>query len=984
MTDSMDDAGAGEASQEIFDSLLGEILDEVESGGLPDREDLRRRYPGSDAIIDKLIRAATQYHAMIDPPESRVIASPLLDPGTVVGDFEIDSFLARGGMGTVYRAKQLSLGGRSVALKVLPRASMADHVEESFRREALAAAKLHHPRMAEVYGFGTTEDLLFYAMRLVEGPTLQEILGHLAGEPLARENEAIRRRIVIRIAEVASALALVHRAGLVHRDVKPGNIILEGGAGEGLALLDQPAILVDFGLIRQIDTMPESGTRTTSATPAYAPPELLLGKEVDARADVFSLGATLHDLLAGRVPQERLQASAGLEPLEDLDPRVDQDLAAITAKAVDPVATWRYADAGEMHADLQAWLARESVSARPRGPIEALVAFVKRNPREFAVKVVKAACVLIVLLLAVAFWDHYREQALLVEDAEDALDRGDLVLLGRTLDLLDKSYVGPMLMSDELRSVAEQIGQQGQSDPREIRVLLERDLKAEALLKTAEFLHDRKDRYPVLGQFVLGVAGREGEHRTKALEFLARICLEDLDDDPEEYAASELFRDRLVEIFNEEENLTRMDRLLILSALAGCGSPAWLPELIAWVHEQEPGSEEQRLGLCSAAMILHRVKPCLSKDEFPSELYDSFEDAVSAFFDSLTDEPQSRFTLQFNQAAWFLLHAMVIVKDVYPVDLDLVASIIEKYSPLKHHEAAVMTGSWDAQWYLKEGYDTVNRKQLTGTTWGEHCRFYEYCSDYSADVTLMARGKRDRIARQFPGMAMRYGLFGFEDGYESADAEITGRKIRNFMDEESYLIAEKDETPRTVPMKRKGAATSIDALAIWDFYERDALVCGAATGAVCTAAKHDNENSAGRYNYLLFTMPGVSKVELHFELKERVLAREVVLSLFHVRSVRPYIPFCGAPVIRTSLDDGPANISVVRKSGFYNDRDRSDVTNEAHTCFLQLQNLEAGEHRITIELVSSMTEYWLQKVQFGLIKREGEPLHPTFTPKQSF
>jgi len=447
MTTERHDSKSEEA--EVYDVALSDILEILDHGGEPDLADLKARYAGHDNTVERLFRAACKYHSLKQPLTSGSEDVPLLERGRILGDFEIERFLARGGMGAVYHARQRSLGNRPVALKVLPRSKVSEHSEASFKREALTAASLHHPHLAEIYGFGTHGDLLCYAMRLVEGPTLHDILERLARNSAGRKDRRIRRLIVCRFAEVSSALHTVHQAGLVHRDVKPGNIILDGRKGDDDPLPDHPAVLVDFGLIRAVEPNDRTVTRTTSATPAYAAPEVLLGTNVDARADVFSVGAALHDLLAARRPDERLQASAGLESLHELAPDIDKDLAAITAKAVDPVAAWRYPDAGALCADLEAWLARKAVSARPRGVLESIGVYVRRHPTE----VVKAVMKIMGLLAVIAVLASFMQTKYLENRAVEAEREVDLVTLARTLNSLHDSLFGPLLMGSRLQDL---------------------------------------------------------------------------------------------------------------------------------------------------------------------------------------------------------------------------------------------------------------------------------------------------------------------------------------------------------------------------------------------------------------------------------------------------------------------------------------------------------------------------------------------------
>src|SRR5882672_4995790 len=335
-------------SEDPYATILRDLLDEADRGDEPRIEALLARHPGHESTVERVFAAFSNYRDL----RTRLshASAPLVDalaPGERLGDFEIVERIASGGMGVVYRARQLSLGGRMVAVKVVAIEEAESQAAPRFAREALAVAALHHAHLAEIHGFGEERGMRFFAMRFVEGRTLRSELEELARERAVLRPRVVRRAIVERIAEIADALATVHTAGLVHRDVKPENIVLEGAVESNGALLHGSAVLIDFGLVRKADVHGLVRSDTNLVTPSYASPEQLLGQKVDARSDVFSLGVTLHDLLAARLPSERLQASAGMESIESLAPDIDGDLAAVVSKAVDPTARWRYANAAE-------------------------------------------------------------------------------------------------------------------------------------------------------------------------------------------------------------------------------------------------------------------------------------------------------------------------------------------------------------------------------------------------------------------------------------------------------------------------------------------------------------------------------------------------------------------------------------------------------------------------------------------------------------
>ena len=221
------------------------------------------------------------------------------------GDYEILKELGRGGMGRVYRARQISLD-RIVALKVIPSGEMAaPNLVDRFRTEAEAAASLDHPNIVPIYEVGEQDGWNFFSMRLVEGPTLSQVV---AQGPLIFE------RASQVLAKVARAIQHAHERGVLHRDLKPGNILLDA-AGE-------PHV-ADFGLAKF--TQRESDltlTQTALGTPAYMSPEQAAGrtKEVTTASDVYGLGAILFELLTGQAPFAGESAMAIARQVVDDEP----------------------------------------------------------------------------------------------------------------------------------------------------------------------------------------------------------------------------------------------------------------------------------------------------------------------------------------------------------------------------------------------------------------------------------------------------------------------------------------------------------------------------------------------------------------------------------------------------------------------------------------------------------------------------------------
>src|SRR6266576_3973594 len=205
--------------------------------------------------------------------------------GTQVAGFRIESVLGRGGMSVVYVAEQVRLG-RRVALKVLTtELAWDDQFRERFVRESQIAAAIDHPNIIPIYDAGEADGLLYIAMRFVEGPDLKEIL--------KRGSLGVGRTIFL-IEQLASALDAAHAHSLVHRDVKPGNILVEESTDH--------VYLTDFGVAKQTTERGLTSTGHFLGTVEYAAPEQIEGGSVDARTDVYALGCVLYECLTGAPP----------------------------------------------------------------------------------------------------------------------------------------------------------------------------------------------------------------------------------------------------------------------------------------------------------------------------------------------------------------------------------------------------------------------------------------------------------------------------------------------------------------------------------------------------------------------------------------------------------------------------------------------------------------------------------------------------------
>ena len=381
--------------------VLGLLEEMLDSGKTPEElcrdcpellSEVRRRWQ-EFRLID------AQVGALLPEPGRPADTGPItLGPLTgspQVPGYEVEAMLGQGGMGVVYRARQLALG-RPVAIKMLLAGPFASSQELGrFRRETAALACLRHQNIVQVYDAGDAEGRPYFAMELVEGSSLAQ---KLAGTPQpARAAAAL-------VSTLAGAVEVAHKSGIVHRDLKPANILLTA---------DGTPKVSDFGLARRLGG--EDGlTRTGAAlgTPSYMAPEQASGQAgaVGPAVDVYALGAILYELLTGRPPFRAETAAETLRQVIDqapvppsrLNSLVPRDLETICLQCLHKEPGRRYATAAALAEDLDRFLRGEAIAARPEGPLARLARRVRRRPALWAA--VAAGMLLTVALLGGGLW----------------------------------------------------------------------------------------------------------------------------------------------------------------------------------------------------------------------------------------------------------------------------------------------------------------------------------------------------------------------------------------------------------------------------------------------------------------------------------------------------------------------------------------------------------------------------------------------------
>ncbi|MFP5371310.1 MAG: serine/threonine-protein kinase, partial [Actinomycetes bacterium] len=295
------------------------------------------------------------------------------EPGTEIAGYRIESLIGRGGMAVVYRAEDLRLG-RKVALKLLtPQLADNDQFRQRFMRESRLAASLDHPNIVPIYEAGEAEGQLFIAMRFVLGSDLKGVLAEAGGQlPV--------HRTLRLFTQIGDALDSAHRAGLVHRDVKPANVLVAADREHTRSASGDHVYLTDFGLTKRTSELSAglTGTGHFLGTVDYVSPEQIQGRPVGPGTDVYALGCVLYECLTGQLPFRRDDDAALLwahlveapPPVTGIRPELPAAVDAVVARAMAKSPGDRYASCEELLQELELALGMPATVASPGSSAE--------------------------------------------------------------------------------------------------------------------------------------------------------------------------------------------------------------------------------------------------------------------------------------------------------------------------------------------------------------------------------------------------------------------------------------------------------------------------------------------------------------------------------------------------------------------------------------------------------------------------------------
>lgn len=416
----------GLSDQQWLDRLADRFATEMRNGNSPTIEEYQKADPKLADEIAEILSSVAMIEDLKRQSETNGESGDHLGSLEIerLGDYRMVREVGRGGMGIVYEAVHESLR-RTVAIKVLPSRLFGDQAALSrFQKEAQAAANLHHSNIVNVFGVGEADGLNYYVMEFVNGVTFADIVRDFARKQkvelsvdvsatYGQSEEAFEGRIpefkselerfcwsAKLVLQIADALHYSHRQNILHRDIKPQNLLLDA---------EQKPWVTDFGLVKEITNQTQTKTGDLFGTPQYMAPESLDGK-YDQRSEVYCIGLTLYELLAAQPafaytsPTQifKMIATQSPAPLRQVNASIPRDLETIVQKAMDKSPGKRYSSAAELRDDLNRFLEDRPIMARPISRIEKAVRWGRRNPLVASFASLSAVLLVIVALVSSA------------------------------------------------------------------------------------------------------------------------------------------------------------------------------------------------------------------------------------------------------------------------------------------------------------------------------------------------------------------------------------------------------------------------------------------------------------------------------------------------------------------------------------------------------------------------------------------------------
>lgn len=383
--------------QERVAEIVEQCMRSLEEGQAFSIDDLIQSHPELAEPLRHCLAGLQTLHDAVHGSRDTLPHHPALPVDGRLGDFVLGHLLGRGGMGMVYAARQLSLD-RAVALKILPTNAFSHpkHIQR-FLLEAKAAANLHHPNIVPVYAVGEESGIYYYAMQLIEGHTLDQ---HQRSAWCSDQ----WRLLLDAAASIANALQYAHDCGIIHRDVKPSNLLIDASGH---------VWITDFGLVRRIQDHGLTQSGELIGTANYMSPEQARGKPVDERTDIYGLGITLYELLTGRqafaeephrLVLSRIESEEPIKPRQ-INPSIPTDLETVVLKAIAKDREDRYSSAAELAADLLAVRDGRAIMGRRPGLAKRATRWVSRHKPLVAVACIGAlVCLLTTLFASAKVW----------------------------------------------------------------------------------------------------------------------------------------------------------------------------------------------------------------------------------------------------------------------------------------------------------------------------------------------------------------------------------------------------------------------------------------------------------------------------------------------------------------------------------------------------------------------------------------------------